>query len=175
MGTRVGVKLRPTTEREKLYQHVLQFRKEGLSYNQIIKKIEAEHGVKLRKSHISGWITGKHKPFGYVRAFDAVASPELAYVIGVKMGDASMSVNRHHSYMIKLRVTDKEFAEEFSRCLSVVLCRIPPRVKWREKTHSWATQLSSILLQDFLRRSKRTRTNDRALQRMQGRLPSRLF
>jgi DNA endonuclease len=86
-----------------------------------------------------------------VRPFDAAPSPELAYVIGVKMGDASMSVNRHHNYMIKLRVIDKEFAEEFSRCLSVILRRSPPRVKWHEKTHAWHTQLSSVLLQNLLK------------------------
>lgn len=151
MGTRSGVKLRPTAERDKLYHLVLELRKEGFSYNQIIRKVEAEHGVRLRKSHIYGWTTGKHRPFGYVRAFDATPRPELAYIIGVKMGDASMSVNKRYSYMIKLRVTDKEFAEEFSMCLSVILGRSAPRVKWHEKTHAWHTQLSSLLLQSFLR------------------------
>jgi DNA endonuclease len=67
------------------------------------------------------------------------------------MGDASMSVNRKHSYMIKLRVKDRDFAEEFARCLSVILGRSPPRVKWHEKTQAWHTQLSSLLLQNFLR------------------------
>jgi intein-encoded DNA endonuclease-like protein len=149
--SRKGVKKRPTLEREKLYHVVLDLRKEGLSYNQIIRKIEAEHGEKLRKSHLSDWINGKHEPFGSVRTFTADPRPELAYVIGVKMGDASMSVNRAYSYMIKLRVIDREFAEEFAKCLSVVLGRDPPRVKWHEKTHAWHTQLSSMLLQKFLR------------------------
>lgn len=151
MRSRAGVKLRPTQEREKLYHLVLALRREGLSYNQIIRKIEIEHGVRLRKSHLSGWINGKHEPFGSVRPFAATPRRELAYVIGVKMGDASMSVNRSYSYMIKLRVIDKEFAEEFAMCLSVILGRDPPRVKWNEKTHAWHTQLSSILLQKFLR------------------------
>jgi len=151
MRSRAGVKLRPTQEREKRYHLVLALRREGLSYNQIIRKIEAEHGAKLRKSHLSGWINGKHEPFGSVRTFAATPRPELAYVIGVKMGDASMSVNRSDSYMIKLRVIDREFAEEFANCLSVILGRDPPRVKWHEKTHAWHTQLSSILLQKFLR------------------------
>jgi intein-encoded DNA endonuclease-like protein len=51
---RTSVKLRPTAERERLYQLVLDLRKEGLSYNQIIKKIETEHGIALRKSHLLG-------------------------------------------------------------------------------------------------------------------------
>lgn len=121
-------------------------------YSQIIKRVENQQSVRLRKSHVSGWINGKHKPFGYVRAFNAVPTPELAYIIGVRLGDASMSVSKSYNYKIKLRVIDKEFAQEFSQCLSFVLGRSPPRVKWHEKTHSWHTELSSLLLQNFLRR-----------------------
>jgi intein-encoded DNA endonuclease-like protein len=149
--TKPGVRLRPTIEREKLYHLVLDLRKEGFSYNQIIKTIHTEHGITLRKSHISGWINGKHKPFGYVRAFAPTPRPELAYVIGVSLGDGSTSSNRNYSHMIKLRVIDREFASEFARCLGVLLCRSPPGVKRREKTHSWYTGVSSLLLQRFLR------------------------
>jgi intein-encoded DNA endonuclease-like protein len=117
VGSREGVRKRPTIERDRLYHLVLSLRKEGLSYNQIIERVEAEQGVILRKSHVSEWINGKHKPFGYVRAFDAEPCPELAYVIGVEMGDASMSFSRNYNYKLKLRVTDKEFAEEFSSVL----------------------------------------------------------
>ncbi|MDA4116128.1 MAG: hypothetical protein OK442_06200 [Thaumarchaeota archaeon] len=145
-----GYKLRPTVERERLYRRVLELRKEGLSYNAIIERVKAEHGIALSKSHVSEWINGKHRPFGYVRAFDAKPCPELAYVIGVKMGDASMSVSRNYNYKLKLRVTDKEFAEEFSRCLGSILSRNTPRVKWHEKTRAWHTELSSLLLHKLL-------------------------
>ena len=151
VGRGTGYKLRPTVERERLYRLVLELRKEGLSYNRIIERVKAEHGIALSKSHVSEWINGKHKPFGYVRAFEGKPCPELAYVIGVKMGDASTSVGHHnYNYMIKLRVTDKDFADEFSRCLGVILSRDAPRVKWHEKTHAWHTQLSSILLYNLL-------------------------
>ena len=153
MGSRPGIRKRPTIEREKLYRLVLELRKQGLSYNGIIKRIETDRGVTLRKSHISGWLNGKHEPFGYVRAFDPTPTPDLAYVIGVSLGDGSTSSNRNHSHMIKLRVIDKEFAEEFARCLGMLLNRSPPLVKWREKTRSWHTQVSSLLLQKFLRQS----------------------
>jgi intein-encoded DNA endonuclease-like protein len=130
---------------------VLELRKEGLSYDKIIRRIEDEHGIALRKSHLSGWISGNHKPFGFVSAFDETPRAELAYVIGVSLGDASTSSNRNHSHKIKLRVIDREFAFEFARCLGVLLCRSPPLVKWREKTHSWHTEVSSLLLQNFLK------------------------
>jgi len=153
MGSKKGVKKRPTTERDRLYRLVLGLREDGLSYNQIIERVEVETGVTLRKSHISGWINGKHRPLGYVRAFDASPCAELAYVIGVSLGDASTSSSpSNYNHKIKLRVIDEEFAQEFARCLGVLLGRTPPRVKWHEKTHSWHTELSSLLLMRFLRR-----------------------
>lgn len=138
-------------ERNQLYRFVLELRRQGLNYNGIIKRIESERGVRLGKSHISDWISGKHKPFGHVSAFDATPRTELAYVIGVSLGDASMSSNRNYSHKIKLRVIDREFALEFARCLGILLGRNAPRVKWREKTNSWYTEVSSLLLQNFLR------------------------
>jgi len=152
MGSTKGVKKRPTTERDRLYRLVLDLREGGLSYNQIIERVEAETGVTLRKSHISGWINGRHMPFGYVTAFDASPCAELAYVIGVSLGDASTSSSpSNYNHKIKLRVIDEEFAQEFARCLGVLLRRKPPRVKWHEKTHSWHAELSSLLLMRFLR------------------------
>ena len=157
MVGRPGVKFRPTIAREKLFRAVLELRKEGLSYNQIIGKIETEHGVRLNKSHVSDWISGKHRPFGYVRAFDPKPCTELAYAIGVSLGDASTSSGRkNYNHKIKLRVIDREFAEEFARCLGVLLRRLPPRVKWHEKTHSWHTELSSLLLKKFLTQDLKT-------------------
>jgi hypothetical protein len=38
MGSKKGVKKRPTTERDRLYRLVLGLREDGLSYNQIIKR-----------------------------------------------------------------------------------------------------------------------------------------
>lgn len=150
MPTRSGVGLRPTQERERLYLRAQELRKEGLSYNKIIARVEEECGVRLSMSHLSGWLNGKHRPFGSVRQFVPTPSANLAYIIGVKWGDASTSTNRNHMHMIKLRVKDKDFAEEFSRCLSAVLNRSPPSVNWNAKTSSWHTETSSVLLQAFL-------------------------
>jgi hypothetical protein len=57
-------------------------------------------------------------------------SEELAYVIGVKVGDGYAGKSRHtvKSYnrvRIGLKVKDREFAEEFGRCLAEVLGRRP--------------------------------------------------
>lgn len=146
---RSGVKLRPIELRGQLHEHVLELRREGLSYSRIIAEVERLFGVRLSKSHISGWVRGSNHPYGSVRALDTTSRPELAYVIGVTLGDASMSVS-HYNYMIKLRVIDNEFAEEFARCLSVILLRGSPKVRWHAKTHAWHTELSSLLLRLFL-------------------------
>lgn len=149
-GSRLGVPHRPTEEREAVFQLVLSLRAQGRSYNQIIEGVREKTGVRLSKSHLSDWINGKHNRLGSVRAFNAKPTPELSYVVAVKLGDASMSISSNNNYMIKLRVKDRDFAEEFSRCLSVVLGRSPPKVKWHEKTQMWHTQVSSLLLHRLL-------------------------
>jgi hypothetical protein len=56
--------------------------------------------------------------------------PELAYVIGGRIGDGYAVERRHvrrdrsySDFVIGLRVKDKEFAEETARCLATVLGR----------------------------------------------------
>ncbi len=66
------------------------------------------------------------------------------------MGDASHSLNRNYSHKIMLRVIDKEFADEFARCLSVVLKRSIPPVRRIPSSQLWRTEASSVLLRHFL-------------------------
>lgn len=95
---------------------------------------------------------GMTSPYGRVRRFEVKEMPELAYVIGVKFGDATQSKNWHHNYMIKLLVIDREFAKEFARCISVILGCNRPRVWWYEKRQAWYTETNSIMLYKFLKR-----------------------
>lgn len=50
------------------------------------------------------------------------ASPELAYVIGVLLGDGSTSFNGRQ-YAVELKAKDKDFCEHFSECLAKVARR----------------------------------------------------
>jgi intein-encoded DNA endonuclease-like protein len=52
--------------------------------------------------------------------------------------------------MIKLRVTDKDFAEEFARCAGVVLKRKPFRLWWNPRRSMWHVEINSIMLFKFL-------------------------
>ena len=142
--------MRPVLERDKLYHEVLALRTQGLSYNQIIKHIQEREGVRLGKSHLHDWITGKHRPLGSVTEFDSKPSPELAYLIGVAKGDASLGVNRWN-YRIRLRVIDKDFAQAFNYCASEVLHRGLHSLMWIPSRLQWSVEICSELLYLFLK------------------------
>ncbi len=141
--------LRPVWERKELYDLVISLRHSGLTYSQIIHKVLEERGVQIRKSHVSDWVNGKHKPYGSTHEFEPIPTPELAYVVGVTKGDGSISVQKW-SYRIRLRVIDKEFIEEFDRCASAVVGSRRHSVKWLPKKGLWSVQVSSVLLYRFL-------------------------
>jgi len=142
--------VRSVLERHSLYRRVLSLRARGLSYKQIIRDIERTEGVKLGKSHVHDWVTGQHRPFGSVRAFDPVPSPELAYLIGVSRGDADLGIDRWN-YRIRLRVTDKDFVQTFNQCASVVLQSRLHSVMWIPSRRQWSVEICSLLLYHYLK------------------------
>jgi intein-encoded DNA endonuclease-like protein len=146
-----GGSLRPVGQRKELFDKVKSLRASGLNYNEIIRRVEESEHVKLNKSQVSQWLTGKHRPDGSVTEFDPVPTFELGYVTGVALGDGTTSISSDHNYAIKLQVNDKDFAEEFARRLGVILKRPAPNVRWYEGRHAWRTQVSSLLLLKFLR------------------------
>jgi intein-encoded DNA endonuclease-like protein len=87
-----------------------------MSYGRIQERISADSGCFVSKGTISEWLRGIHKPLGSVNEFDQTASFELAYVIGVVLSDGNINA-RKYDREILLSVTDREYAEEFRRCL----------------------------------------------------------
>lgn len=61
-------------------------------YRQIQTEIFDSTHIRLSKGSISEWVHGVHDPSGGKNAFCAVASPELAYVIGAIAGDGNLNV-----------------------------------------------------------------------------------
>ncbi len=109
-------------------------------------KAEIEHG------QVVDWTERDVSPLGRVHRFEASPSPELAYLCGVKVGDATQSKGTwQHSYKFRLLTIDREFAAEFSRCAGVVLKCRPFKVWWYAKRNMWCTEVSSILLYKFLK------------------------
>ena len=141
----------PLDIRVRLRSRVLELAKLSMSYQQIQTEIFESTNIRLSKGSISGWVRGIHNPSGGKNKFRAVASPELAYVIGVIAGDGNLSVHGYN-YEMLLSVTDHDFAAEFSRCLAKILGKSSLyKVRWSEKRKRWIVQGSSILLHRFLR------------------------
>src|SRR2546426_11420996 len=141
----------PFEFRVKLYSRVLELAKLSMSYQQIQTEMFDSTHMWLSKGSISGWVGGNHNPSNGANKFSAVASPELAYVIGVIAGDGNLSVHGYN-YEMLLSVTDHDFAAEFSRCLAEILGKSSLyKVRWSEKRKRWIVQGSSILLHRFLR------------------------
>jgi len=127
----------------------LDLKEKGLSDAAIAREIERTEGERIDQSQISDWVLGKHYPQGRVRQFREDPSPELAYVIGVRLGDATIAVSRYN-FHVKLRVTDYDFALEFSRCLCKVLHRPLYEPRWSKRFNHWHVAASSILLYKYL-------------------------
>lgn len=142
--------MRPLELRNRLYRSVMRHRAAGKSYNQIIRDVEGEFHVRLSKSHVSHWTRGVHVPDGSVTKFVPVPTAELGYVVGVMLGDGNAGAVGDHNYKLRLRVTDKDFAEAFAEAIGSVLSKPSPRVKFHAKTHAWHVEVSSLLLYQFL-------------------------
>jgi len=126
-------------------------RKSSHTFQQIIDKIEQEHGVRLNKSTISNWTTGRSSPLRAGHAFVPKPTPDLAYVIGVETGDAFLNVKlRSYQYRIRLRAVDREFVEEFNRAVSRVLGCQPHRLWKGSKQNETHVEFGSYLLHKFL-------------------------
>ncbi len=114
-----------------MFDEVVALRRKGLSYNKIIEEVLRRHGVRLSKSHVSEWLRGIHSPYKgrYIPTIELLRpSEEFSYIIGVVIGDGYVRKIRrvfkgYSGFNIGLEVKDREFAEEFAKCLTIVLGR----------------------------------------------------
>ena len=119
---------------------------------QIVREMKLRFNAVVDHSQVVDWTEEGVSPYGRVHRLDPVPSPELAYLCGVKLGDATLSKGTwQHSYKFRLLVIDRDFAEEFSRCASVVLNSRPFKVWWYERRGMWCTEVSSIMLYKFMK------------------------
>ena len=142
----------PLDKRMELHRLVTDLAGRGLTYRQVQNAIFSREHLLLSKGTISGWTRGIHNPSGSLNSFRQVPSPELAYVIGVVLGDGNLSIHGYNAEIL-LSVTDHDFAEEFSNCLAKILSREKPyKVRRSDKRNRWIVQGSSILLYRFLKK-----------------------
>jgi intein-encoded DNA endonuclease-like protein len=147
-------KIPPRELRIKAYSDVHKLRKRGLSCSEIREEIYRKYGVWIDATTISNWLRGESSPYNGRRipSLELLkTSEDLGYVIGVILGDG-YSGERSHGHIIGLRAKDKEFVEEFGRCLGNVLGREPIRPKFREDVGKYYVEAVSRTLYELLRR-----------------------
>jgi intein-encoded DNA endonuclease-like protein len=150
----------PRELRIKLYNDVVALRRGGLTYRGIIKELWRRYGVRISKSSISEWLRGIHNPYNGRRipSLELLKpSEELAYVIGVKVGDGyayrrRRTIKGYNDVWIGLNAKDKEFVEEFARCLAKVLNRREIRPRYRRSSGRHVVEVKSKTLYELLRK-----------------------
>ena len=142
----------PLEIRVEMYDQTQRLRKKRLSYSKIRELFSEKYGFAPSKSVLSEWLRKIHHPLGSAHNFVTKPTPELAYVIGVKLGDGSIN-RRRYNYRIRLQSVDREFVEEFDRCASSVL-RSKRHTLWKDsRRQEIHVEIGSVLLYSFLRQS----------------------
>ena len=137
---------RPLGTRIELYHKTVDLLRHKHTYRQVQNTIFSQKYVWLSKGTISEWARGIHRPTGRVNSFRSNPSPELAYVIGVVLGDGNLNIHGHNAEIL-LSVTDYDFAKEFSRCLAKTLSKESSyMVRRSDKRNRWIVQGASVLL-----------------------------
>jgi intein-encoded DNA endonuclease-like protein len=147
-----GQKIPPREIRIKAFHDAHELRKRGLSYTEIRNEIYRKYGVWIGKSTIGKWLRGLHNPHnGRYFPLPELLKPseDLAYVIGVVLGDGNTYENSA-GYFIRLEAKDKEFVEEFGRRLGNVLGRKPIR-PWKY-AEMYTVTVASRTLYELLRK-----------------------
>ncbi|MEN3048311.1 MAG: LAGLIDADG family homing endonuclease [Candidatus Caldarchaeales archaeon] len=162
-----------TPERQnEILKRVRELNRMGLGYRRITKEL-AKDGLRFHPSTIDRWLRGETLPRGLrkpgrkperntenesERREDSIVllepSPELAYIIGVMMGDGYTYRTADGLYVLVLVAKDREFVEEFSRCVEMVLRRPAPAVEkvMRNGTVMYRAQVRSRVLYELVAR-----------------------
>jgi hypothetical protein len=115
-----------------------------------IYKILKRHKIPIRNNRDAQKIRLKHhKVKGHPRNNIRVPSKKYqkiceAYIIGALLGDGHLT-----DYMIRLKVTQKDFRDEFSNCIKKAY-KFIPRIK--EKNNIFLCRVHSVLLSKRLKR-----------------------
>ncbi|BFI73068.1 DNA endonuclease [Nanoarchaeota archaeon] len=140
-----------------IHNEVISLRQEGLSYNKIVNYIKEKYNVKISKATVIRWCNNITDPFKKLNLGDIKPSPELSYIIGAFLGDGDLYFReKNYEYRVRIRVIDKEFAEEFAKCAKKLGFDVDLFFE-RDRTRSdrWAARIKSKQLYMFLNRDWR--------------------
>jgi intein-encoded DNA endonuclease-like protein len=146
-------KIPPRELRIKAFNDVHKLRKRGLSLTKIRNNIYRKYGVWIPLSTMRRWLRGVSSPYNGIRIPSLEwlkPSEDLGYVIGVRLGDG-YTCEEGYDYIIGLKAKDKEFVEEFGKCLGNVLGRRPIR-PWKDTAGRYVVGATSKTLYELLRK-----------------------
>jgi intein-encoded DNA endonuclease-like protein len=150
----------PRELRIKLYNDVVALRRSRLTYKGIVEEAWHRYRVRLSKSHISYWLRGVHSPYNGRRipSLELLKpSEELAYVIGVALGDGyayrrRRAIKGYRDVVVGLKARDREFVEEFAGCLAKVLGRRQIRPRYVKSSGRYVVEAESKTLYELLKK-----------------------
>jgi len=138
---------------ELLYKKVIELHNQGFGSRRIAKLLNL---TDCERKAIERWIYPHKGRVCKPRTLpDLTPSPQLSYVIGVRLGDGTVYHNKkYRNYEVKLKAKDREFVEHFQYCLSKVSRR---KVSlYKTKDGFWEAKASSKPLYLFLKTKRVT-------------------
>src|SRR2546425_10131229 len=126
------------SRRIRAYGEAVHLAQRGLS----ITEISNETG--MPDATIRGWLVHSRRPWTRYELFRPTSSDQLSYVIGVYMGDGSISRWRNR-FSLRLGVKDKEFADKFSSTCAQILGKEPYSVRHVRDRDTYETIISTRL------------------------------
>lgn len=107
-----------------IYKRVLQLAQKDSSPVKVARALSASHGLSLSPGTVRHWIKGERR-FQIQRrsAFKQVPSPALSYVVGANIGDGCTLTS---NWIVKLEVTDYDFAKMFNKSMAKLFGRVRP-------------------------------------------------
>jgi intein-encoded DNA endonuclease-like protein len=109
-----------------IYAEMRKLRAEDSSPVSLARRLSVSHSLSLSPGTIRHWIVGDRNPEGrnvFRNVFKREASPSLSYVIGANIGDGCTLTE---NWIVKLEVTDYDFAETFNNCMAKLFSRGTP-------------------------------------------------
>jgi len=108
-----------------LYPKVLELASKGQGPVRIAKELSAVYQMSISPGTVRHWIVGDRNPQGgKVRnLFKQEPSPALSYIIGANIGDGCTLTD---DWIVKLEVTDRDFAEAFNSSMAALFSRKTP-------------------------------------------------
>jgi len=117
----------PLNLRMEIYKVALQMKQNGLTYKEISNILSPKYGIKIPEDTIYRWVKNRNRPDGVFNKFTLKPSPNLSYLIGVFLGDGCTRVEpKRYKYFVRLKVKDREFAEEFAKRCAKLMGRTKP-------------------------------------------------